>query len=49
VNLGLGLSVLGISELRSGLMNLANLANLRLGLSVLGDQSIEWDAFRPLW
>jgi hypothetical protein len=46
VNLGLGLSVLGISELRSGLMNLANLC---LGLSVLGDQSIEWDAFQPLW
>jgi hypothetical protein len=46
VNLGLGLNVLGISELRLRLMNLAN---LRIGLSVLGDQSIEWDAFRPLW
>jgi hypothetical protein len=46
MNLGLGLNILGISELGSRLMNLANLG---LGLSVLGDGSIGWDAFQLLW
>jgi len=43
MNLVLGLNILGISKLSSRLMNLG------LGLSVIGDRLIGWDAFQPLW